>query len=141
MFHARFPEDVPVDLVGSGILQGGHTFLAAIEEAEARGEIEDLVLIARMALAPGEPETAAFLRGYIERFAGDERVLRLLAEAARRYGDPSTALAIAATVPGSDLAEAILAQLSFAEHDPDEGEEGGEHDEDGCGDEDDEEDA
>jgi hypothetical protein len=139
MFHARFPEDVPVDLVGSDILHGGLTFLGEVEEAEAHREIEDFMLIARMALAPGEPETAASVRGHVERFAGDDRVLRLLAEAALRYRDRGTALAIAATVPGSDLAEAILAQLSFEAREPDGGE--GEADEDEAYEDEEEDDA
>ena len=75
IFRSHFPEDLPVDLIGSNVLQGGHTAAIELDDQEARGEIDRFVIAARLALAPCEPGTTQRLRSYVERFADDGEML------------------------------------------------------------------
>jgi hypothetical protein len=133
VFSARFPEDVPVDVVGSNVMQGGHTFASDLDEEEARGEIEDFTMAARLALAPGEPDTTVRLRAFVERFADRPEKLLLLTNLADAYRDRGAVFEIAARAAGTDLAEMIFTQLGPVEAS---GEGEGDDDDEGEGDDD-----
>jgi hypothetical protein len=111
VFHAHFPEDVPADVIGSTMMQGGHTFAHDLDEAEADGTLENFGIAVRLALSPGEPTATAHLRGWIARFADDPVRLEFLTNAASRYRDDGALLAIATQTAGSPLADNILEHL------------------------------
>lgn len=131
MFRSRFPEDLPADLIGASVLQGGHMTLSEIDEQEARGEIDDWSIASRIALAPAEPVSAMALRAYIERFDGDEERLGFLANIAANWGDRAALFEIAARTAGSVLSESIFTKMApqpAQAEDEDEGEEDEEED-------------
>jgi hypothetical protein len=111
IFRSHFPEDLPVDLIGSNVLQGGHTAAIELDEQEARGEIDRFLIAARLALAPCEPGTTRRLRGYVERFADDGETLGFLATVASSYDDQEILGEIALRAAGSEMAESILGHL------------------------------
>ena len=140
IFGSRFPEDVPADVIGSTILQGGHTHAGEIEEQEARGDIDKFGIVARLALAPGEPATTTWLRSMIEHFSDDEGMLGFIADAGARYEDFEALFEVAARTAGTELSEGLLARMMPSEPvaPAEEGDDDGEDDDD---DDDDEEEA
>lgn len=118
IFGSRFPEDLPADLIGTTILQGGHTHAEELDERAARGDFERFDVVARLALAPGEPPSTAQLRAWLERSAGDEEMCTFLANASTRYEDFEIFLEVAARAAGTPIAEEILAKMKPAEPAP-----------------------
>ncbi|MFO0565274.1 MAG: hypothetical protein U0263_06405 [Polyangiaceae bacterium] len=110
IFRCHFPPDLPADVVGSGIMLGGHFGLADVAEREARG-FDRYAMAARLALEPTEPATQLALRMAIERVADVPDELEYLVNVAAKYRHLGSVAEIALRVAGSDLGDAILEYL------------------------------
>lgn len=118
IFGTHLPEDLPADLVGSGLVQGGVTTLADLDEQAARGLLEPFDVAARLALAAGDPATTARLQSWIAEKAGDAAFLGFVANAASSYGDLAAMVDVALTTSDEKLAGDIVANLTPREPPP-----------------------